>query len=87
MKFAFFIASQSTYGKLIISGYVQTSTGRELQYRYVKQKKLTRKKYDDETVKSILKYQKLFELNRSECLAKIKLELNILLNLLSRTWD
>lgn len=28
-------------------------------------------------VKSILKYQKLFELNRSECLAKIKLELNL----------
>ena len=67
----------TTYGNLIISGYIQTSSGRELQYHYVEQKKMTRKKYDDKMVKSILKYQKLFELNRSECLAKIKLELNL----------
>ena len=67
----------TTYGNLIISGYVQTSSGRELQYHYVEQKKLTRKKYDSKTIENILKYRDLYELNRSECLAKIKLELNL----------
>ena len=67
----------TTYGNLIISGYIQTSSGRELQYRYVEQKKMTRKKYDSESIEKIIKYRDLYELNRSDCLAKIKLELNL----------
>ena len=67
----------TTYGNLIISGYIQTTSGRELQYKYVEQKKMSRKKYDSKIIENIMKYRDLYELNRSECLAKIKLELNL----------
>ena len=43
----------TTYGNLIISGYIQTSSGRELQYHYVEQKKMSRKKYDSKISKDM----------------------------------
>jgi len=65
-----------TYGKLVIDKYILTTSGKELVY-HTENKKQSRKKYDDEMVEKILGYKNSYTLNKSYCIKKIKLELNI----------
>ena len=65
-----------TYGNLVIDKYILTTSGKELVYHTEDQKK-SRKKYDDEMVEKILGYKNSYTLNKSDCIKKIKLELNI----------
>lgn len=65
-----------TYGKLNITGYIQTSSGVQLQYETSDSKK-TKKKYDDSMVKTIQTYRNHYDMNISDCIKKLKMDHDI----------
>ena len=65
-----------TYGKLNITGYVQTSSGVQLQYEILNTKK-SKKKYDDNKVNIIKTYKNHYDLNIGDCIKKLKMDHDI----------
>jgi len=68
-----------TYGKLNITGYVQTSYGVQLQYETSESKK-TKKKYDDNKVNIIKTYKNHYDLNIGDCIKKLKMDHDIIIS-------
>ena len=67
---------ETTYGKLVIEGYIQTNNGKELKYHYVEEKKKKRKKYED-SIEKITSYRNEYEINKSNCIKLLELNENI----------
>ena len=60
--------------------YILTTSGKELVYHTTDINK-SRKKYDDDMVEKIFGYKNSYILNKTDCIKKIKLELNIKIGL------
>lgn len=65
-----------TYGKLNITGYVQTSAGIELNYEILNSKK-SKKKYDNNKIELIKTYKNQYKININDCIKKLKLDHDI----------
>lgn len=67
---------QTTYGTLIIEGYIQTSQGKQLKYHNVTSSK-TRKKYDELQIKTIKTYKSEYDINIKNCISLLLIQENI----------
>ena len=67
---------ETTYGKLVIEGYIQTNNGKELKYHYIEQKKKKKKKYED-LIEKITSYRNEYEINKSNCVKLLELNEDI----------
>lgn len=66
-----------TYGNLVITGYKSTSEGKILNYHYSNDNKNTRNKYNEIQVNKMKEYRNIYDINISDCIKRIKLELDI----------
>ena len=66
-----------TYGNLVITGYKLTTEGKILEYHYSNDVKNTRNKYNDIQVKKMKEYKNTYDINISDCIKRIKLDLDI----------
>tara|TARA_B110000503_G_scaffold34981_1_gene57221 strand:- start:462 stop:3548 length:3087 start_codon:yes stop_codon:yes gene_type:complete len=80
---------QTTYGNLIIDGYVQTSIGIELNYHYTNKVKKSKKKYGDDQIEIINKYKTDYKNNVNNCIKLLELKENIKIskNILKKIMD
>ena len=80
---------QTTYGNLIIDGYVQTSIGIELNYHYTNKVKKSKKKYGDDQIEIIKKYKTDYKNNVKDCIKLLELKENIKIskNILKKIMD
>ena len=67
----------TTYGKLIIDKYINTSEGIKLIYNYTEKKKEKKKKYNEECVNKILSYKSIYINNKNQCIQLLDLKENI----------
>jgi len=62
---------------LVITGYKSTSEGKILEYHYSNDVKNTRNKYNEIQVKKMKEYRNIYDINISDCIKRIKLDLDI----------
>jgi len=67
----------TTYGKLIIEKYINTSDGIKLIYNYTDKKKEKKKKFNVETIEKILTYKNTYNNNKNQCIQFLELNENI----------
>ena len=72
---------ETTYGKLIINGYIETLSGLKLNYYYNKENKQIKKKYDTDKIKIILNYKNQYLKNKTNTIKLLKIDHDITISL------
>ena len=72
---------ETTYGKLIINGYIETLSGLKLDYYYNKKNKQIKKKYDTDKIKIILNYKNQYLKNKTNTIKLLKIDHDITISL------
>jgi len=80
--------NDTTYGKLIIEGYVMTGEGKKLKYYYAENKKKSKKKFNEEQIENIQKYRNTYEQSINNCIMLLDKDgIQISITLLKKIMD
>lgn len=74
------------HGNLVIEGYQMSTNGIELNFKYVKSKRVSKRKYSDEQIEKIISYKDITTLKKTKYLLKEKDNISISVSTIGKIW-